>query len=276
MRGQPGKDKANRHPKKRSDTHTHTNDKTMPHAQQAKQLKYPQVQQYTGRSKSCSKPEREHSKLAPLCRGEPESITVFQHFINPWREAQAGAAFHIGRIPQNQHCIRVFQEGADAEDSLCLQVLIRLVYASAVQHVEKRLEMLQIAQKRSQTNCKLLLRDVSGEPVCSCAVGFGKDVTTSGTPHRLDTWPWVKSPYSQVNIPIPTIGSKMGGEFTYPKIGSQNGFDNHSHLERLQSNFAPQAEPQTRSRKMEPRGCQRSSARPATMAPPPKPHIEKM
>ena len=34
-----------------------------------------------------------------------------------------------------------------------------------------------------------------------------------------------------VNIPIPTkIGSKMGGEFTYPKMGSQNGFDNHSHI----------------------------------------------
>ena len=40
-------------------------------------------------------------------------------------------------------------------------------------------------------------------------------------------WPWVKSQIvPPVNIPIPTkIGSKMGGEFTYPKVGSQNGFD---------------------------------------------------
>ena len=35
-----------------------------------------------------------------------------------------------------------------------------------------------------------------------------------------------KPGYPPVNIPIPTkIGSKMGGEFTYPKMGSQNGFD---------------------------------------------------
>ena len=33
-----------------------------------------------------------------------------------------------------------------------------------------------------------------------------------------------------VNIPIPTkIGSKMGGEFTYPKMGS-HWFFNHSHI----------------------------------------------
>ena len=38
-------------------------------------------------------------------------------------------------------------------------------------------------------------------------------------------------PVPPVNIPIPTkIGSKMGGELTYPKLGSQNGFDHHSHL----------------------------------------------
>ena len=37
--------------------------------------------------------------------------------------------------------------------------------------------------------------------------------------------------FPPVNIPIPTkTGSKMGGEFTYPKVGSQNGFDNHSHI----------------------------------------------
>ena len=40
-------------------------------------------------------------------------------------------------------------------------------------------------------------------------------------------------PRAPVNIPIPTkIGPKMGGEFTYPKMGSQNGFDNHSHFTR--------------------------------------------
>ena len=37
-----------------------------------------------------------------------------------------------------------------------------------------------------------------------------------------------------VNIPIPTkIGSKMGGDFTYPKLGSQSGFDNHSQMRTL-------------------------------------------
>ena len=35
-----------------------------------------------------------------------------------------------------------------------------------------------------------------------------------------------QKPAPPVNIPLPTkIGSKMGGEFTYPKMGSQNGFD---------------------------------------------------
>ena len=37
-------------------------------------------------------------------------------------------------------------------------------------------------------------------------------------------WPWVNSQIvPPVNIPNPTtkIGSKMGGEFTYPKMGSQ-------------------------------------------------------
>ena len=45
------------------------------------------------------------------------------------------------------------------------------------------------------------------------------------------------NPAPLVNIPIPTkIGSKMGGEFTEnPEMGSQNGFDNHSHL-RIQQN----------------------------------------
>ena len=35
-------------------------------------------------------------------------------------------------------------------------------------------------------------------------------------------WPWVKTQIvPPVNIPIPTkLGSKMGGEFTYPKMGS--------------------------------------------------------
>ena len=40
-----------------------------------------------------------------------------------------------------------------------------------------------------------------------------------------------QNPVPPVNIPIPTkIGSKMGGELTDPKMGSQNGFDNHSHM----------------------------------------------
>ena len=34
-----------------------------------------------------------------------------------------------------------------------------------------------------------------------------------------------QNPVPPVNIPIPTkIGSKMGREFTYPKMGSQHGF----------------------------------------------------
>ena len=42
----------------------------------------------------------------------------------------------------------------------------------------------------------------------------------------------VKTPYQNpVNISIPTKkGSKMSGEFTYPKMGSQIGVDNHGHL----------------------------------------------
>ena len=40
-------------------------------------------------------------------------------------------------------------------------------------------------------------------------------------------WLWVTTPYPPVNIRFnPTKkGSNMGGEFTYPKMGSQNGFD---------------------------------------------------
>ena len=30
--------------------------------------------------------------------------------------------------------------------------------------------------------------------------------------------------------PNTKMGSKMGGEFTYPRMGSQNGVDNHSHI----------------------------------------------
>ena len=45
-----------------------------------------------------------------------------------------------------------------------------------------------------------------------------------------------QNPVPPVNITIPTkIASKMGGEFTYPKMGSQNGFDNHSHLSHAPS-----------------------------------------
>ena len=42
-------------------------------------------------------------------------------------------------------------------------------------------------------------------------------------------WPWVKSQIAPpVNIPIHTkIPTIMGGEFTSPNMGSQNGFDNH-------------------------------------------------
>ena len=46
-------------------------------------------------------------------------------------------------------------------------------------------------------------------------------------------WPWVKGQIvPPVNMPIPTkTGSKLGGEFTEsPKMGSQNGFDNHSQM----------------------------------------------
>ena len=70
----------------------------------------------------------------------------------------------------------------------------------------------------------------------------------------LFTWPWVKIQIAPpVNIPIPTkIDSKMGGEFTCPKMGSQNGFDNHSHIplglhlshrhvDALQTHWLPQA-----------------------------------
>ena len=47
-------------------------------------------------------------------------------------------------------------------------------------------------------------------------------------------WPWIKIQIvPPVNIPIPTkLGSKMGGEFTYPKMGAQDGFDNHCHVSR--------------------------------------------
>ena len=35
-----------------------------------------------------------------------------------------------------------------------------------------------------------------------------------------------QKPVPPMNIPIPTkVGPKMGGEFTYPKMGSQNGFE---------------------------------------------------
>ena len=44
-----------------------------------------------------------------------------------------------------------------------------------------------------------------------------------------------QTPVFTVNIPIPpNIGSKMGGEVTYPKMGSQTGFD-HSHGFRFPS-----------------------------------------
>ena len=44
-------------------------------------------------------------------------------------------------------------------------------------------------------------------------------------------WPWLKIQIvPPVNIPIPAkTGSKMGGEFIYPKNGPV-GFNNHSHL----------------------------------------------
>ena len=50
---------------------------------------------------------------------------------------------------------------------------------------------------------------------------------TQNRNHHIPIWAWVKIPIVfPVNISIPTkIGSKMGGEFTYPKMGSQNGFD---------------------------------------------------
>ena len=47
----------------------------------------------------------------------------------------------------------------------------------------------------------------------------------------FSTWPWVKTQFVPLSAPSehpnPTtkIGSKMGGEFTYPKMGSQNGFE---------------------------------------------------
>ena len=45
-----------------------------------------------------------------------------------------------------------------------------------------------------------------------------------------------QNPVPPVNIPILTkIGSKMGGEFTYPKMGFQNGFDNHGHFSPQES-----------------------------------------
>ena len=57
-----------------------------------------------------------------------------------------------------------------------------------------------------------------------------------GFVHPGSTLPISKLPHNlppAVNIPIPTkIGSKMGGEFTETlKMGSQNGFDHHSHLQ---------------------------------------------
>ena len=41
-----------------------------------------------------------------------------------------------------------------------------------------------------------------------------------------------QNPVRPVNISIPTkIKPKMGGEFTYPKMGSQNGFCHHCHFQ---------------------------------------------
>ena len=40
-----------------------------------------------------------------------------------------------------------------------------------------------------------------------------------------------QNPVPPVNIPIRIkIGPKMGGEFTYPKMGSQNGFDQPQYV----------------------------------------------
>ena len=60
-----------------------------------------------------------------------------------------------------------------------------------------------------------------GPPNSELAAGSKERWTTKSADR------WVKSQIvPPVNIPIPTkIGSKMGGEFTYPKMGSQNGFD---------------------------------------------------
>ena len=44
--------------------------------------------------------------------------------------------------------------------------------------------------------------------------------------HSIQKMAMGQNPVPPVNIPIPTqIGSKMGGELTYPKMGSQNFFE---------------------------------------------------
>ena len=61
--------------------------------------------------------------------------------------------------------------------------------------------------------------------------GFPPLVVPCKGPFDQPTWPWVKTPSPPVNIPIPTkIGSKMGGKFTYPKMGSQNGCEPQPYM----------------------------------------------
>ena len=50
---------------------------------------------------------------------------------------------------------------------------------------------------------------------------------------------WFTLQYGHGSKSPTKIGSKMGGEFTYPKMGSQNGFDNHGHMGSSAQMFCP-------------------------------------
>ena len=55
----------------------------------------------------------------------------------------------------------------------------------------------------------------------SYRVAVGYPSTFNPKPFKYMAMGQIQNPVPSVNIPIPTkIGSKMGGEFTYPKMGS--------------------------------------------------------
>ena len=67
---------------------------------------------------------------------------------------------------------------------------------------------------------------------CTCKCPFPRRLPASfqGRRDHFEDVTMGQNPVPPMNIPIPTkIGSKMGGEFTYPKMGS-HWFETHSHV----------------------------------------------